>query len=270
MYLDRLTSPTAPRNDAVNVVPMHAVLHSEFDRAGAVRVRHSDLAGMNRGELRGILRRDSRSIAGQREIVIAFEPEALASNDASSVLERHPEFSGKDANRNPNLVRIEHRPDVALVELVTPRVPRLLLAGGPSAIAGFVVPVVVAPIERLSGRPRADVLDERVDAVLPALTHLNSAPAVVVIGGAIRVQATISDAEPSGDEAKKLDVCHVFHSVQCTRVADVFTTQPCNMTATCCCVADLASRSAQRNINGPLGPCCVAQAATSDLQIISR
>lgn len=77
-------------------------------------------------------------------------------------------------------------------------IPSLLFPGRPAAVLWTVVFGVVNAIQRvLRTWPRADVLEERLEGISPALAHGNAAASVLVVGGIIGIVATLDHPRPS-------------------------------------------------------------------------
>jgi hypothetical protein len=78
-----------------------------------------------------------------------------------------------ELDQSHELVAVSH-------QHIGPHVIGLLAPGRPPAVAGFIIPVVIDPVEARTGRPRSHVFEERSEIIAPSVTHTNAAAAPVV------------------------------------------------------------------------------------------
>jgi len=78
-----------------------------------------------------------------------------------------------------------------------PLVSRLYVSGCPSDVTGFVVPVIVNTINAVDGgRARPNIGQERCERGAPSFADCDSAPAIQVIPGILRVEAALAHTAP--------------------------------------------------------------------------
>src|SRR4030095_16090807 len=77
-----------------------------------------------------------------------------------------------------------------------PAVVLLTLLVKPAAIARFVVPVCVNPVQRQTGRRLAHV-GEKTRKLPPPLTHQNATPAIDRIFGSVGISAALDHIRPN-------------------------------------------------------------------------
>ena len=78
-----------------------------------------------------------------------------------------------------------------------PSVPGLFGSSRPSAVARFVMPVVVDSIKRKSWRAATHVCQERAEIVSPAFADGDSTGAVILVGGILRIRAASFHVAPA-------------------------------------------------------------------------
>lgn len=78
-----------------------------------------------------------------------------------------------------------------------PFIQSLLFSCRPTTIARLVIPVVINPINRKMARSAAHVSDKVVERVPPPITDLYSSCAIIVVGVAFRIVASLNHAVPN-------------------------------------------------------------------------
>lgn len=87
-------------------------------------------------------------------------------------------------------------PLATVVRGIAPAIHRLFGGSGPSAIARFIVAVVVDPIDRMADWTRSHVSVERLKRFAPGLTNLDSTASVVLVGLLRRALTAIKQGAP--------------------------------------------------------------------------
>lgn len=114
--------------------------------------------------------------------------------DAESRVQPLPDQTGRDAGKSAPFGNRESSAKM-LNESRFARVVRLLLSGGPSAVPGLIVPVVVDAVQFKSIR-RPHVGKERTEIVLPSVAHGDPTAAVGSPKWSIRVKAPRFSSAP--------------------------------------------------------------------------